>query len=362
MLRVARFLHSFVRHPTARVVEREVWLRVQGVDVPASYIRPWRRGRLPGWIVLHGITVPGRQHPALRRFAHALASTGAAVLIPEVPAWRALRLDSAAGNATVEAAAEYLAARDDVHGASLNLVGFSFGATMALMSATRPLVRRSVRSVVGFGGYCDLERTLLYMMTGEHEWQGVTRRSDPDPYGRWIIVGNYLTDVPELAHMIPLQEAARELALESGRLGAYAGDAVYDPIKARLRKGLPPEQQALWDIIAPPFHANPPSAEARWLAKRLGEATVRLHPELNPIPRLADVDQKVVLVHGHDDRLIPYTETLRLQSHLGPRAEVTASITRLFAHSREADSLPVHAYPRELARYFALLRRALQPC
>jgi hypothetical protein len=200
------------------------------------------------------------------------------------------------------------------------------------------------------------------MMTGEHEWQGVTRTMESDPYGRWIIVGNYLTDVPEYAHMRELQDAAHQLALESGRIGAYSGDAVYDPIKARLRERLPPEQRSLWDVVAPPKGVRPPLEQARELADMLGEATVRRHPELDPLPLLAGIDQKVVLVHGHDDRLIPYTETLRLKAHLEHRTLVTASITRLFAHSREADPLRAYEYPRELARYFALLRHALQPC
>jgi pimeloyl-ACP methyl ester carboxylesterase len=362
MLRVCRFLHSFVRETVGRVESREISLEVNGAEVPASYIRPHGDHPLPGWIVLHGITVPGRDHPVLRRFAHALASTGAAVMIPEVPAWRRLELDPSMGDATIEATANHLVSRSDVTGANLNLVGFSFGATQALMSATRPGIARSVRAVVGFGGYCDLGRTVRFMMTGEHEWQRVTRRLDPDPYGRWIVVGNYLTEVPEFAHMVELQRAARELALEAGRLGAYAADPLYDPIKARLREQLPAEQRELWDIFAPPQGVRPSLEESRILAAKLIEATVRKHPDLDPQPVLPYIDQKVVLVHGHDDRLIPYTETLRLRSHLSPGTNVTASITRLFAHSREADRLSALEYPRELARYFALLRRALQPC
>ena len=61
--------------------------------------------------------------------------------------------------------------------------------------------------------------------------------------------------------------------------------------------------------------------------------------------------------------MIPYTETLRLEEALrGSAADVSVSITRLFAHSREADRLGALEYPAEVRRYLRLLQRALRPC
>src|SRR5690606_31185930 len=110
----------------------------------------------------------------------------------------------------IRAAVEHLRERSDVT-ESISLIGFSFGATQALMSASRDPVRRHVRRVVSFGGYCDLGRTLYCMFTGEHEWKGERYQLDPDPYGRWIVAANYLDHVPEYAHMEDLKLAAREL-------------------------------------------------------------------------------------------------------------------------------------------------------
>src|SRR5688500_11602055 len=98
MLRVATFLHAYLREPPQSVIEEEVVLSHQGVAIPATYFRPRRAGALPGWVLLHGITVPGRMHAAMRRFAQAFAATGAAVVIPDVAPWRELKIDMAAGN------------------------------------------------------------------------------------------------------------------------------------------------------------------------------------------------------------------------------------------------------------------------
>jgi pimeloyl-ACP methyl ester carboxylesterase len=360
MLRVARFLRGYLRHPRTGVFADEVMLPHGAGEVPATLIRPPGAARLPGWILLHGVTVPGRHHPLLIRFGHALASSGAAVLIPEVSAWRRLRLDATAADAAVAASVEFLCQRHDIQD-DLNLVGFSFGATHALMSAAKDGVRDSVRGVLGFGGYCDLRRSLHCMMTGEHEWKGVRRRLEPDPYGRWIVVANYIDLVPAFAHMAPLKQAAHDLAAESGRRGAYAAEPVYDSLKAELRRRLPVDQREIWDVVAPPFGVVPAVERAQELADLIVTAAATNAPGLDPGPWLPRLNQRVVLAHGRDDRLIPFTETLRLAAALPPAVAATVSITRMFAHSSEADRVGYLAYPREAGRYFALLRRALQP-
>lgn len=328
---------------------------------PASFIRPPGEAVVPGWIVLHGVTVPGRHHPGLKRFAHALASTGGAVIIPEVPAWRNLHLDPEPGNLTIAAAVEYLAARDDVRGSTFNIVGFSFGATQALINAARPELRGSLRAVVAFGGYADLGRTLRCMVTGEYEWRGKWSRFEPDPYGRWIVVGNYLTDIQEYSQMESVQVAARKLAMEAGRRGAYAAEKEYDSYKSILRQRMSPDEREIWDLIAPPAGVTPPLEPGRRLAEQLLEAAVRKQPGLDPGPYLPKLDQRIVLAHGAEDRLIPYTEALRLREMLPSSARVSLTITRLFAHSRGAGRLGFLTYPLEVARYLALLGNALQP-
>jgi pimeloyl-ACP methyl ester carboxylesterase len=360
MLTIARFLNSYFRHPLARIEFEEVSLEVSGEEVPASYVRPRSRTALPGWIVLHGITVTGRQHPVLLRFVHSLAATGAAVLIPEVPSWRNLVLDTAAGDATVTAATKYLRSRSDVR-TPLSLVGFSFGATQALMSSTLPAVRESLRSVVAFGGYAELRKALTFMMTGVHEDEGKGRRVVPDPYGRWVAVANNIQDIPQYAHMSELAGAAKALASEAGKLGVFAGDPSYDRMKSELGATLAPDEREIWDIIAPPTAVQPSIEAGRELAGLIADAALRKNPGLDPRQRLRNVDCKVVLAHGLDDRLIPYTETLRLRSWLPPQTRATVSITRLFAHSRGAGRLGYMHYPREFARYFTLLNRALRP-
>ena len=87
VLRTTRALTSWITGRSAVDVHETVLPRGDR-EVPASVTLPAGGGRnLPGWVVLHGVTRPGRFHPTLLRFVRALAASKAAVLVPQVPEW-----------------------------------------------------------------------------------------------------------------------------------------------------------------------------------------------------------------------------------------------------------------------------------
>ena len=360
MIRTARFLHGWYR-PSVGVQTIEEVVEAPEGPMSATLYRP--RGGAPrhGWVVLHGITVPGRAHPSLIRFARALAQSGGIVLVPEIAAWRELRVDPEAADHAIAAAAEHMRRTPRVRRGGVGVVGFSFGATQALVTAARPELRDGIRTVVAFGGYCDPVATFVYAFTGEHEWKGIRSTLPPDPYGRWIVTANYLTDIPEFASMGRVARGAHRLAVESGERGVYAGDPLLDPIKATVRAGLSPSEREIWDLIAHPADRPSPPDATRRLGSLVARAALARHPALDPRPALPLLSHPTVLAHGYHDQLIPYTETLQLHERLADHAPSYLSVSRLFAHSREAPPLRLRDYPLEAFRYARLLDRALTP-
>jgi len=360
MLRTARFLRAYLKPEVVRWREEETHVEVNGEPREATLYRPLHaRGPVPGWVVLHGLTVPGRHHLAMVRFVRALTASGAAVLVPDVPAWRALRIDTRAARDTIAAAARHLVALPGTAPGGVAVTGFSFGATQALMAAADPSLHGVVHTVASFGGYGDLARLMRTMMTGEHEWNGVAERIDPDPYGRWIVFANYLTHVPGFEHMAAVADAARELARAAGEDGRPSWDAVYDPLKRSLREGLTEEEQAVWDMVSPPAGVPPEQGPLmERLSHELTAAALRVDPGLDPSAALPGMRARVALSHGVDDRLIPYTESLRLHALLAPVTDTSLTLTRLFAHSEHAGGNALH-YVREGWKFARLLNRAL---
>ena len=155
------------------LLQDDVMLDRDGTIVPATLLRPRAPASpLPGWVVMHGITRAGRGHAQLVRFARAIASTGAVVIIPEVPEWRRLDLAPHLTAPTIRSAIDALRKTPDVHEGPFGLVGFSFGAPHTVAAAGDPRLRADIAGAVSFGGYCDLGRTIHFMMTGQHEHDG----------------------------------------------------------------------------------------------------------------------------------------------------------------------------------------------
>lgn len=357
-----RFIRQYLRPRAAAVSVREVtYLRGERA-LPARVYRPaGAHAPLPAWVVLHGLTRTGREHLGLDRFARAFAAAGNLVLVPDVPEWRELRVAPAATKLTIRGAVHALEQRSDVRAGRVGLLAFSFGATQAVLAGTDPELTPLLHGIVGWGGYSDLHAAVRFGLTGVHELDGRRFRMEPDPYGIWIIAGNYLTAVPGYEACDDVQRALHALAIEAGERGLYAWDPVYDASKARLAATLPDGHRELFDYLAPPTH-QPRRDEPRAhdLAAQLVAAALRVDPGLDPRPRLTAVHTPVLLAHGRDDRLIPFSESVRLARMLPPDCLEACVITGLFAHSGGTlDGLGVQQRAREAARFLHLMHRIL---
>jgi pimeloyl-ACP methyl ester carboxylesterase len=318
-----------------------------------------RPGPLPTWVVLHGITRPGRAHPQLVRFTRALAASGCAVLVPEVPEWRELSL---ATELTVPTVCASLAALEEVEAVDsrlVGLVGFSFGAPQAIAASTGPELSGRVAGVVGFGGFCDLERTLHFQFTGDHDWDGRRHRLRPDPYGRWIVGANFLTAVPGHEDEAAVAHGLRRLAMMAGDAGVMSWDPMFDPAKATLRDALPPEHRPVFDLFAPMSPAEPDHGAGEAMAIALAEAGRRVEPSLEAIQAFGEVRVPVHLLHGRQDHLIPYSEAFRLRDALPQKVVTGPTVTSLFGHSSQDPFPGLVEGARETAAFFKALTRVL---
>src|SRR5687768_9911826 len=136
--RTVRLLARFFRPAADPAAEREVLLEGDGEPRGATLYLPRLGGQpadpadtapggrpVPAWILLPGITVPGRHHEGVRRMARSLAAAGHAVLVPEVPAWTALHVEPRQGEPAVRACLSRFGAWPGVDSRRLGLMAFS---------------------------------------------------------------------------------------------------------------------------------------------------------------------------------------------------------------------------------------------
>lgn len=334
-LRTLRYARSW--STGADVTVEETVIQRDGEEVPATLVLPVQgRGPWPAWIALGGISRMGRHHPQLVRFTSALASSGAAVIVPEIPEWRRLELAPSPTAPTILGCVDMLSTRPEVRPGKVGLIGFSFGAPQLAIAAAREDIEPHIAGIALFGGYCSLERTLGCMFTGDHEWEGTRHEVEPDPYGRWVVGANHLTDIPGMEDAGDVAEALYALACAASGDRVAAWEPYHDPLIMGLRSALPEDKQAIFDLFATASGDERPPREARLdMAHRLAEACRRAEPLLEPTPYLSGVRVPTRLIHGRGDRLIPYTECLRLSEKLPAEARNGRTVTGLFSHTAD---------------------------
>jgi pimeloyl-ACP methyl ester carboxylesterase len=359
MVEVVKYLRQYFKPSDSAVDVSFASYERDGARHRAAVYRPaGKRGRLPAWVVLHGLTYRGLLHPSLVRFASSLAASGHVVFIPEIMEWTQLHVAPSLTPPTIRASVDALSARGDVDPERIGVFAFSFGATQSLIAATDENLASRVRAIVAWGGFADTGRLTRFGFTGEHEIDGVLERLVPDPYGRWIIGANYLTSIPGYENMTDAANALMTLAREAGKSGVFAGDPVHHRLNAALAHSLDPRQREVFNVFAP-IDMHDLDAE-REMAQRIADVVVAKDPLMDPARYLADVRVPTLIAHGRDDRLIPYTESIQLARRLPPKILLESTITSLFSHSGGTEpGLGAFGLAREGRRFAAVLNRIL---
>jgi pimeloyl-ACP methyl ester carboxylesterase len=252
-----------------------------------------------GLVLVPGAAESGRRDARLVEFARILARSGFAVLVPDIPSFRELRPSPDSAGEIVEGVAQLR--RSGALGDQLRLgIGaFSIASGPAVLAA---LEAGQVDFLLLVGGYHDLRRTLTYMTTGHFEADGQPRRREPDAYGKWVYALSNAGRLPEPADRAALTAIARRKMEDPG--------AGIDDLLAQLG----PAGRAVYAFID-----NRDPARVPDLLTRLPAGVQDDIAALDLATRdLSGLRADFILVHGLDDDIIPYTESVALARALAP--------------------------------------------
>jgi acetyl esterase/lipase len=266
-------------------------------------------------VLQHGAAHEGKNDARLVTLARQLAQARFVVLVPEMLSARALQVSSDE-IPVLQRAVDYLhRERDGLFQGPIGIGGFSVAAGLAIHAALQPGMQGGVDFILGVGAYYDLPQTLSYMTTGYFEDEGQLNYRQPNDYGKWVFVLSNLhrLDDPQQRDVLR-QIAARRLA--STVVGV-------DELIAQLRG----EGLAIFQYID---NRDPllSTALQQQLPRALREEISRLN--------LADKDftalhAKVLLLHGREDTVIPYTQSIALAAAL-PEGQATLIVLKDWSH------------------------------
>ena len=325
-----------VRHltDTPRVAD------VRAAGSPATLARPGDGdGPWPAIVFVNGATPLGRREPEVQKLARGLARAGYLILVPDLPGLAAGELSDRTVAATV-AAARWVAARPDVRGGRVALVGVSLGGTLALLAAEDAAVAGRVSVVAAIAPYTDLKEIVRLATTGYYREGNRLIPYATNPYLGLVVARSVTAALP------PSPERDALLA-ELERIP----DDSPDPL-ASLRSSppaLPPEADPFVALLA---NRDPRRFDALYAAL---PAAVRAEvARLSPITRASRLKAPVELASSGADKYFPVSQSQAL-ARVAPDARLT--VTSAFAHVVPRPSL---GDPGDLRRFNGWVVRSLR--
>lgn len=319
----------------------------------ARWLGPWAdarrvptvrsgKGRAGRVLVIPGLHPLGVADPRMVRFGRILEAAGAELTMADVGALKRLTLAPSMFE-EAEAALFRASSRGPV-----GVMSISFGSIVALHLAARHPER--VRRLVLFGGYRELERTLVYALGGS---EGEVR----DPLNAPAVFIQLADQLLEGAAHAAFVEAARRFCAEtwtSGRGGPADDkrDGRHLRVGARIADSLPEPARALMRLACR-LDGDPLPTALGALARSRERFRY-----LDPGPLLPGVRCEVDCVHGRDDDVIPYTESERLARDLAGRAHITGLYGHTGARVGAAPGLGGMSAARAVAKLTGAAREA----
>lgn len=299
------------------------------------------------YLVAPGLHFDGPADPRFDRFCRILARAGFRVVAPFLPSYLELLVTPEAPD-DLEVCLLATARTLLGPGERPTLFSISFGSWPALeVAARRPGL---VDAVVTFGGYADFHATVRFCADGVVHFPGGAREQRPfDPLNPPALFVNLLPwlDAPAEAHEA-LSEAWRELTYRTwGRMELKAPGRLA-PIVERVAARVPEAQRELFRVGC---GVRPGTAAL------VGEALARAGAAFDfasPAAALRRLSCPVVVCHGRDDDVIPWTEAEALHAALAGRP-TRLFVTGLYDHTGSALPSP-RAVVSEVATLVGLAR------
>lgn len=244
-------------------------------------------GPHPGVVLVLGALREGRRYELLEKTARTLAGCGHAVLVPELGRLRRLVLGPDALDDLVDATLS-MPGLPEVRNGPVGLVGFSLGASLALVAAADPRLEGRVACIAAMGGYYRLAG-ILHAATS-----GTVALESPSVY----------TVCASLAALLD------------------------DPDRSMIERALEARPEA-------PVEALRALAAMPQLTSRLDDVATAMSA-LSPEGVLDRIHVPVFVLHDERDRYVPFSEHVLMREAMRGRRNFRFFSTRLLEHTEPA--------------------------
>lgn len=310
----ARDQPSRLKEATPAPERRPVAFTFEGRPYRGDLYLPGEKAR-SALLLVPGAAEAGKEDPRLVAFATTLARARFTVLVPDIASLRELKVNPGNAREIGEAFAWLVSRPELAPGGRGGMVAFSYAAGPAVLAALEPEIRERTGFILAVGGYHDLVQVLTFFTTGWFRQDGEWRYLEPNEYGKWVFVLSNLDRLDDPADRALLQTMAKRKMADL--------DAGLDDLAAQLQG----QGKALYAFIT-----NREPQRAPELLRQLPQGIRADITALDLANKdLSHLSARLLLIHGYDDSIIPFTESIALAAAV-PKGQARLFLVDGLAH------------------------------
>ncbi len=256
-----------------------------------------------GLVLVPGFTPQGKDDRRIVDLAFSLARARFLVLVPDLPGLREIRVHLTDTRVIADAMV-HLAGMEVMQGhGGVGVVAISYAVGLAALASALPDAQDKIQFLVSIGGYYDAKAVVTFITTGKYRDQstGMWRSKHPHPAAKRIFLASSIDVLSD-----PDDRTA--LGLMAERRVRRPSAPIDD-----LTAGLGPDGRALLELFT---NTDPDRVEG--LIARLPSAPQRQLDKLSlRHASLSSLAGRLILIHGREDTMIPYTESLAFKEAIG---------------------------------------------
>ena len=306
-------INFFIKKPK---IKNSFYFSSNSEKFPLKVYSPNTKRKIPALILYPGATPLAENHIMLNEFAKVISYIGVRVFLPRIPDLKKVKINKRAINHMIDAY-NSIEKRDDVDEKKIIGIGMSFAGSLWIRACINSKIKNRPAGVISYGSFFDFNDTVKFIMTGEC-FDGEKKYTlKPDLWGRIVFLYNFFDHYNYLGDIKKIKLFLKDKVLNEGKKSSI------------ILKSLKLKDKIFIDKVF--------SNDKKFLLSISGEIMENIESKLNfisPNNFIDKIDFPISLIHGINDNMIPFTETIKFDKVLKEKKnKVNTFISSFHGHS-----------------------------
>ena len=303
-----KFIYSLARfnpenYPKVNITD-DYYIGIDEDKIPLKILKRFNKNDKSTMIVFPGASPDAENHKGMLFLGSIICSLGYRVIIPRIPPLKELKLNEKCFNWFAHAYQEIML-REDIIKNKVSAMALSFGGAIILKSSFDSRNSNNPpKSIMTFGTYSNIQSTLKFLCDGKININNDGYTIKPHSWGLTVLFHNFLDkfNFPEIENY---KDKFREI------INLQIQDK-HDEVREKIKNLSNIKTQ---NFIQNIFDCKINSDVANEIYRVIDNEKDFIKT-MSPLYWADKVNSKVFIMHGSNDSMVPFTESINLDKHL----------------------------------------------